>query len=294
MKKSKILTSLCIGVLSIASLFTFAGCNDHNDFNINAKEVYAISALSSVNYLVSKEVQSNSIMSVSQINSEEELVMKNCLTMFDDIVQGGKVEQTTIKNTEEEFADYHFVMNITTPSSQESVKLYYNEIETQTEVEIEDEKEEVEVSITLHGLLVVGQMKFDVEGKREFESEGDETESSIEMTTKSKTNNKNYVTIKQSVEYENGEYELEYEYKIYENEKLIQDTETEIEIENNKIELEYQIKTNEVLNETVYKITKGEVENTFDIYRTTGHEIVKIVATKTSTGYQLVLANNNV
>ena len=305
--KSKFLLMLCVFSLLFTSIFTFGACScaRRKRLDINAKNVYALSALSSVNYLLKNDVEgaestkytfmsddSNSERP-AQISEADLIGMKNCLTMFDSIIEGGKVEQTTTKNTETTgiLANYHFVMNISVPHTNGNIKLYYNETETETEKEIEDEKEESEVSTKLEGVMVVGTNQFDVVGEREFEKEGNEEESSIEFTTKSHTNPLNYVTIKQSVEIEDGEYELEYEYFIYENGILIQESETEFEIEGEKFELEYQLKTNGVLEETVFKITKGETLNTFNIFYTIGTKTEKISVSKTTTSYIFTYSN---
>lgn len=306
--KSKILSLLFACALLITSICTFSACScgKKNKFDINAKDVYALSAFSSANYLLKRETQTANLTSNYQtevtvdsrptaISSEDVKGMKNCLTMFDSIISGGKVEQTTTKNTEtaSNLANYHFVMSIAIPN-QENVKLYYNETETKTEREIEDEKEEVEVSTKLEGVMIVGATQFDVVGKREFESEGDEEESSIEFTTKSHANPLNYVTIKQSVESENGEYELEYEYSIFENGVLVQESETEFEMEDGRFELEYQLKANGVLEETVFKITKGETENSFNIFYNIGTKREKVAVVKTANGYQFTYSNGYV
>lgn len=305
MKKNKIMAFIGIVAILTTSLLTFGACKGSKPFNIDAKQIYAISAMTSVNYLLTKEQTPTSVnqMMVSDSNATQSRPadisdqdvdgMKICLTMFDSVIQGGKVDQTTVKNpmTTGEFADYNFVMNITVPGSTSVVKLYYNETETESNIEIKDEKEEVEVSTKLQGVMAVDELRFDVIGEREFEKEGDETESSISFTTKSKTNQDNYVVVEQTVEVEDGEYELKYEYEIYQGGNLIQDVETEIELENDKIELEYQLKDGQTLKETVYKISKGQDENTFVVKYLVNNNRQQINIIKTQNGYTFKYAN---
>lgn len=311
MKGKKLLSVLAVGALVAPLALCFAGCKKKDKkFDINAKEVYAVSAVSSVNYLMNLEQDSvgtkttnikyaNSLASATErplalSNSDVESI-KDCLELFDSAIESGKVSQTTAKNNNptDEFATYTFVMTINLPGLNESFKMYYNEVETKTNRKIEDEKEEVEVSTTLEGVMAVGENRFDMTGKREFEQEGNEKESSIEFTTKSRTNSQNYVVIEQSVEEENGETELEYEYQVFNNGTKVLDLETEIEFENDKIELEFKLKnlTSGMLEETLYKITKGNAKDAFNVSYTVNNATDTFVAQKTTTGYTFTYSN---
>ena len=310
MKGKKILSVLAASALIAPLALSFSGCKKDKKFDINAKEVYAVSAVSSVNYLMhmASEEPTVETTGVTYLNSNEQgsarpsaltdnnvAGIKDCLELFDSVIESGKITQTTTKNDNlsDEFANYTFVMTISLPGLNETYKMYYNEIETKTEREIEDEKEEVEVSTTLAGVMEVGDLRFDIVGKREFEQEGNEKESSIEFTTKSRTNSNNYVVIEQSVEEENGETELEYEYNVYKNGEKVVDLETEIEFENNKIELEFKLKdkTTGTLEKTIYKITKGSGENLFNIRYSVNGSTDTFTAEKTATGYTFIYSN---
>ena len=310
MKGKKILSVLAASALIAPLALSFTGCKKDNKFDINAKEVYAVSAVSSVNYLMHMASEESNIETtgVKYTDSTEQSSVrpkalsdsnvdgiKNCLELFDSVIESGKITQTTTKNENEteEFKDYTFVMTISLPGLNETYKMYYNEIETNTERKIEDEKEEVEVSTTLSGVMAVNDMRFDILGKREFEQEGNEKESSIEFTTKSRTNSQNYIVMEQSVEEENGETELEYEYNVYKNGEKVLDLETEIEFENNNIELEFKLKdkTTGTLEKTIYKITKGGDENLFKISYTVNGSTDTFIAEKTSTGYTFIYSN---
>lgn len=266
MKLKNILFAICGATLMPLTMLS-TGCGKPNEINVVAKDVYAMSALTSVNYL--KQMDESSSVALGNASSpvataRPEYIsetnvagVKSCLTMFESVIAGGGIKQTTTKNseTELEFSEYNFVMSITIPTTNETIKMYYNEIDSETEIEVEDEKQELEVSSTLAGVIVLGDSTYTVTGEREFETDGDETEATIEFTTKSSINPTNYIVVSQSVEND----EIEYEYKIYQNGVKVQDTEIEVENEDGKFELEFQLKdiSNGTLEKTKYKITKG-------------------------------------
>ena len=303
MKNKKLIVGLCATAMLVPFALGLSACSKDNKIDINAKEVYAVSAISSVNYLSSYETKkstlsSNELLATAEsrpTNLQDSNIqgIKNCLNLFDEVIQSGEINETTVKNTEsaENISEYNFVMTITLPGTNEVAKMYYNELETKTEKKIEDEKEESEVSTTLEGIMFFGENEFDVTGQREFETEGDETESTIEFTTKSKTNSGNYVKIKQSVEKENNEYEIEYEYKIYIDGKLVQETETEIENENEKIEVEFQLKNNGTKEKTIYKLKKGDAKNAFIVEYKINDTKDTINVEKLENGYKFAYSN---
>lgn len=298
------LSGVCVVALSIPLALGLNACKkdkDTNPFNINAKGVYALSAASSVNYL--KRIDESSSISASGVDasarpsiiqSDDLNGFRDCLELFDGVINGGNISQSTVKNTSEdaELKQYQFTMTINIPNF-EPMEMYYNEIETSTKREIEDENEEVEVSSTLSGVMLFDGSTFNISVKREFEHEGDEAESSTQFITYSSTNKSNYVVISQSVEAEDNEYEIEYKHDLYLNGSKVQSIETEIENENSKIEIEFKLKdlTSGALSTTSFKIQKGTNPNTYVIrYRSNGVSEV-INATQTSTGYTLEYSN---
>lgn len=152
-------------------------------------------------------------------------------------------------------------------------------------------EEETEVSTTLSGVMVFGDQKFDVTGKKEIETEGNEKETSIEFTTYSNTNPRNFVKIKQSVEVENGAQEVEYEYEIYENGEKAREFKLEIEDENGKTEVSFKMEIENVPEETEYKIIKGDVDGKFKIKYEKGKEKGFITVESVEGGYKLTYNN---
>lgn len=241
--------------------------------NTNSKEMYALSAISSAIYLQQGQEQSSVVQSMKAVKlaqtqtdkpaniTDEDLAgTESCLTMFGDIIKNNGYTQTVEKNTDssEELKKYNFVMTISIPnlSNIGTYKLYYDEIATETQVEIEDEETETEISTTLEGVLIANEAHFKVEGKKTIETEGNNTEYSIEFITYLDENN--YVVVEQSSE----NNELEYEYEIHKNGVKVQKIEIEFKKENDKTELEFElVNINSGIKEkTIYKIKSADNE----------------------------------
>lgn len=263
---------------------------------VNANDVYALSALTGAEYLAQTESGATGAAETTRpgvITDADVSGIKDCLNMFDDILAGGGISQNVAENTDKdgEFKDYPFVMTVTVGNTGITAKMYYKEVNTVTETEIDDGEEETEVSTTLSGVMVFGDQKFDVTGKKEIETEGNEKETSIEFTTKSQANPLNYVKIKQSVEVENGAQEVEYEYEIYENGEKAREFKLEIEDENGKTEVSFKMEIENVPEETEYKIIKGDVDGKFKIKYEKGKEKGFITVEAVEGGYKLTYNN---
>lgn len=300
--KKKIISIVCalalIGTMTAAltACDVKGGGGNAAKVKVNAKDVYALSALTGAEYLGQTESGATGAAETTRpgvITDADVSGIKDCLNMFDDILAGGGISQNVAENTDKdgEFKDYPFVMTITVGNTGISAKMYYREVNTVTKTEIDDGAEETEVSTTLSGVMVFGDQKFDVTGKKEIETEGNETETSIEFTTKSQANPLNYVKIKQSVEVENGAQEVEYEYKIYENGEKVREFKLEIEDENGKTEVSFKMEIENAPEETEYKIIKGDVDGKFKIKYEKGKEKGFITVEAVEGGYKLTYNN---
>ena len=300
--KKKIISIVC--ALALVGTMTAAltacdvkgGGGNAAKVKVNAKDVYALSALTGAEYLDQTESGATGAAETTRpgvITDADVSGIKDCLNMFDDILAGGGISQNVAENTDKdgEFKDYPFVMTITVGNTGISAKMYYREVNTVTKTEIDDGEEETEVSTTLSGVMVFGDQKFDVTGKKEIETEGNETETSIEFTTKSQANPRNYVKIKQSVEVENGAQEVEYEYEIYENGEKVREFKLEIEDENGKTEVTFKMEIENAPEETEYKIIKGDVDGKFKIKYEKGKEKGFITVESVEGGYKLTYNN---
>ena len=249
--KKKIISIVCalalIGTMTAAlTACDVKGGGNAAKVKVNANDVYALSALTGAEYLDQTESGATGAAETTRpgvITDADVSGIKDCLNMFDDVISGGGITQTVEKNEDVEglYKDYPFVMTVTVGNTGITAKMYYKEVNTVTETEIDDGVEETEVSTTLSGVMVFDGKEFEVSGKKEIETEGDEKETSIEFTTKSTTNPLNYVKIKQSVEVENGAQEVEYEYEIYENGEKVREFKLEVEDENGKTEVSFKM-----------------------------------------------------
>lgn len=300
--KKKIISIVCalalIGTMTAAltACDVKGGGGNAAKVKVNANDVYALSALTGAEYLAQTESGATGAAETTRpgvITDADVSGIKDCLNMFDDILAGGGISQNVAENTDKdgEFKDYPFVMTVTVGNTGITAKMYYKEVNTVTETEIDDGEEETEVSTTLSGVMVFGDQKFDVTGKKEIETEGNEKETSIEFTTKSKANPLNYVKIKQSVEVENGAQEVEYEYEIYENGEKAREFKLEIEDENGKTEVSFKMEIENAPEETEYKIIKGDVDGKFKIKYEKGKEKGFITVESVEGGYKLTYNN---
>lgn len=300
--KKKIISIVCalalIGTMTAAltACDVKGGGGNVAKVKVNANDVYALSALTGAEYLAQTESGATGAAETTRpgvITDADVSGIKDCLNMFDDILAGGGISQNVAENTDKdgEFKDYPFVMTVTVGNTGITAKMYYKEVNTVTETEIDDGEEETEVSTTLSGVMVFGDQKFDVTGKKEIETEGNEKETSIEFTTKSKANPLNYVKIKQSVEVENGAQEVEYEYEIYENGEKAREFKLEVEDENGKTEVSFKMEIENVPEETEYKIIKGDVDGKFKIKYEKGKEKGFITVEAVEGGYKLTYNN---
>lgn len=299
--KKKIISIVCalalIGTMTAAlTACDVKGGGNAAKVKVNANDVYALSALTGAEYLDQTESGATGAAETTRpgvITDADVSGIKDCLNMFDDVISGGGITQTVEKNEDVEglYKDYPFVMTVTVGNTGITAKMYYKEVNTVTETEIDDGEEETEVSTTLSGVMVFDDKEFEVSGKKEIETEGNEKETSIEFTTKSKANPLNYVKIKQSVEVENGAQEVEYEYEIYENGEKVREFKLEIEDENGKTEVSFKMEIENVPEETEYKIIKGDVDGKFKIKYEKGKEKGFITVEAVEGGYKLTYNN---
>ena len=300
--KKKIISIVCalalIGTMTAAltACDVKGGGGNAAKVKVNANDVYALSALTGAEYLDQTESGATGAAETTRpgvITDADVSGIKDCLNMFDDVISGGGITQTVEKNEDVEglYKDYPFVMTVTVGNTGITAKMYYKEVNTVTETEIDDGVEETEVSTTLSGVMVFDGKEFEVSGKKEIETEGNEKETSIEFTTKSKANPLNYVKIKQSVEVENGAQEVEYEYEIYENGEKAREFKLEIEDENGKTEVSFKMEIENVPEETEYKIIKGDVDGKFKIKYEKGKEKGFITVEAVEGGYKLTYNN---
>jgi len=305
--KKKIISMVCALALVGTMAAALTACDgkgggnggNKTNFNVNAKDIYALSALTGAEYLDRTDNGASGTAAATRpdvISDADVNGMKDCLNMFDDVISGGGITQTVEKNTDVDglYKDYPFVMTITVGNTGITAKMYYKELNTVTKTEIDDGVEETEVSTTLSGVMVFDGKEFEVSGKKEVETEGNEKETSIEFTTKSRTNPLNFVKIEQSVEEENGVQEIEYEYEIYENGRKAREFQLEIEDNNGRPEVSFKMKIENAFEDIEYKIVKGDADGKFRIRYENGKVKKYIDVEAVEGGYKLTYDNGYV
>lgn len=312
--------------LSLGAMACSAGGNDSGSgaggqtSAATAKEVYAVSAFSGANYLLNAEGLSSAgeigvftggelFAPVNMGTTDTTVVadkaaaterpsdytdesvngIKNCLEMFDSLIVNGGISQTVEKNPSDgEYGQYAFVMTVSTSGKQ--AKMYYNEVSSKTETEIDDDgEEEIEISTVLKGVIVLDGETFEVDGKKEIETEGDESEYSVEFVTKKDSGN--YVKFSYSTETERNENEVSYECEIYKNNSKVTEIEFEIKEENGKIEIKFELEKNGKGDGTEYKITKKEGSDKFDVRHEYNGKKSYVSVEKTADGYVFLYSN---
>ena len=255
-------------------------CGDNpSSATIDAQDFYAMAAISSVNYLQSNALATQSALNnastftdtstgdtsatsrPSSVSDEDVNNLASYMGMFRDMLASDTTEyftNTTVAETDEYYGEYNLKMTLSIPQingGQEQFVMYYKEIDTKTEQELDDDEVELEVDTKLQGIIVYGGSTFDVVGEREYEQEGNETEVSIEFTTRSRANSQNYITI----EHEKENNEIEYSYSIYQNGRLANETEVEFENERNEKSLELEFVNNSASGQdkVKYEITQN-------------------------------------
>ncbi len=324
--KKKVFTLAIVVTILTTPIVSLTACDPVNDNGgiRDARDLYAMSAVSSISYLSENSVtraatvgmrasgvtlaaprkltadEASQLARPTHIDEQDVEGIQNCLTAFDSILTGGGIDQTVKDNVSEDplFSDYQFAMTISFPANDAlSYTLYFNETGNYTETEVDDGEEEREETTTFAGVVAVENELFVVEGEREVEIEGKETETSIEFRTYKnvgtesvQADRSNYVVVSQSVERD----EIEYEYTFYKNGKKVQEIELEYEEDRRGAEVSFQIKdmATGVKNETEYEMRKGDTDGSFVVKLEKNGKRDTVTVTQLSpTSYQFRYSN---
>ncbi len=276
LKKKKFTTLFLSIVLGAFAMVGLTACGDKNGESQGyAQDFYAMSAISSFNFLqknVNSQTTANSQALTTRIQTEDAQNISEYMGMFQDMLAS---DTSNYYTNEEVAADdvyantYNFKMSLSVPSlngEQQDFVMYYNELYTDVEQEYDDDEVgfdeiELEINTTLSGIIVYDNAVYKVEGEREYEQEGNETEISIEF--KAYLNDMDYIL----VEHEMEDKEVEYQYTIFQNG---QESVTEVEFENErnskKLELEFENNSASGESEVKYEITQSSAdENVFNV-----------------------------
>lgn len=275
-----VVLSAVFGVFAMMGL-TACGGGDDGDPNY-AQNFYAMSAISSLNYLQKNaNTQISNASQVQRPTGMQEGDSQNIagyLGMFQDMLASETTDYYTNGevSADDQYAGiYNFKMTLSVPSlngQQQSFSMYYNEVYTSTEEEIDDNELELEIDTTLEGIIVSGDLIYNVVGQREYEQEGNESEISIEF--RAYINDTNYILI----EHEMEDNEIEYQYTIFQNGQRSV-TEVEFENERNRKQLELEFVNNSQSSQSRMKYEITQLANSDNVFNVRVLSAVDDVAT---------------
>ncbi len=222
---------------------------------------------------------------------------------LDNFLNEDNINVTAEANTSGEYADYanKLIVNCKDLSGATvQYVMYYNEVEDKnTPVEAKDVDDdddndsetdndndnETETYYTLNGVMVIDGQEYKLMGKRQVETETDETENEIMIRAYVDEAQGNYVEMKHEASVEEGENEVEYVYSIYQGGVLVEETaiEFENETEQDKTETEYTLEFRKGESKGVYTVereVKGnetEIKVMFNMDGKTGYFNIKEV-----------------
>lgn len=171
----------------------------------------------------------------------------------------------TVKESDNE--DYEVLMNITLvdiDGSSLEYEFYYNE------TVVDEEKS------TIDGIMIISGVTYFLEGEKEFEIDGDETEEELEL--KASLDEDNYVLLSYEIETETDEIEKEFKYSIYQNGELVRSIEIEFEEEEDETELKISFTENSTKRTYEFEIEDGEIEVKYEV-KVDGDTVLKSKAT---------------
>lgn len=302
-KKKKFITLGMVFALGAMSMVGLTACGNSRDGDSQyAQDFYAMSAISSFNYLqgLGNDMAINNTTETSTSTSIQEADEQN-IVEYMGMFKGMLASETTdyydngIVPADDTYAEqFSYVMTLNVPAINgepaQSFKMYYNEYYLSTESsdqqEIDDDDFELEINTRIQGILISGENMYAVTGEREYEQEGNETE--VEIWFRASIDTSNYIIVEH--EMEAGEYE--YQYTLV-NDGQVSTTEVEFENErgNKSLELEFETTTQTSQDKVKYEITQIS-ENEFNVKvkyasnNTETGESFKIIAT--ADGYQFV------
>lgn len=140
--------------------------------------------------------------------------------------------------------------------------MYYNVIDekVKTEIDDDDKTEETETTKKFVGVAVLDEVEFPFTSVIETKTEQDEYEEEMKFVIE--TGVDSYISVKQEIEKEDGEYEEENHYKVVENNLTIY--EFSIESEEEKVN-----------QETDVKLTLDGIKYKFEIYQKDGETFIE-------------------
>lgn len=334
--KSKLSLVLCFVAIICSLSIVLCACNlknsgKTNGAHLSVNEFYGVGSVTTVKLLGDSmpvmamntfSTLSNSTMESSQdsgLTSSSENIVKDQAETFnkyfsalDSFLGEDTINVSNQENTDEAYASYAKKLTINGKDIAGNdclYVMYYNEtLNADSSVVDEDDTQdgdknddEVESNYQLNGVLVVGEVTYTLAGERSSESEIDETEEELKIRAFLEADPNNYVEMTQEVSEEENEREIEYVYRVYNNNILVEETaiKFENEQEDGKAETEFELEFIKGDSVGKYKVEK-EIENgntkinvKYDIDGKVGDFTVAKIISADATTYEYTFTDNS-
>lgn len=248
-------------VMGLAACGSIEPKNSTYTFNSNSN-VLAFQAMSSVNLLSNNQSQVLETNRIKRMRDEHSTSMEQLepyLELFEQILTQSNGLEVVIEASD--LPQYETKQIFTMKDmfgNNVSYTMYYSNVSLESaddEDDEEDEDDENEMEFLIEGILITGDMTYQISGKREIEDD----EEKIEFTAK--LSETDYVKVVYKLEDE----ETKFSYRVYQQGELVNESVIKIEVEDDELKIELSYVSGDNYGEYEFKI---ENEN--------GEEIIKI------------------
>ncbi len=255
-KKSEKLFQTDEDILGFSALSSVTALNHLNDKNANLVEEVSFASYETFSNEVDEE----------EIEDYDLSLVENYLSLIKSLKdkQGFKVE--VVESDNDNYETLLIINLLDINNEQLDYQLYYNE------TIIDDEESKIE------GIMVVLDMTYHLQGKKEIEVDDEETEESLEL--KAYIDENNYVLLSYEIETEENEFEKEFKYSIYQNGKLIKSINIEFETEEDETEITLIFIEGSIKKEYEFEFEDDEIEIKIKVKNNEGTIINKKIKLK--------------
>lgn len=244
--------------------------NNDNSLTFTFENMYNYSAISGINML--NNVQKTTSLKKKQLTDNEKQDIITNLKMVENMLDGNLAKSEEEASDKEEYEKKYSITTTSLNNQQKEYLFYYNE----KILDNDDDDDDDEVNIELSGIVIMDNVTYVMNGKKEVEDDESEMEFKISL------DEENYVIIEQ--EFENDE--TEFGYSQYHNGKKIYETSIEYELDKNgKIEFEFEEKTQESKTKLKYEFITKKDGNKYIIIKEKNHEVTTIRVEVSEDGY---------
>lgn len=197
---------------------------------LSVNDFYGVGAVSTVKLLNNVDsgisLQSNEINSNNQNYKEYIKDFNKYFSSIDCFLGNSFISTTAVSNDNVNYSQYSYKLNVATTdllNNKNDFVLYYNESQS---IETDDIKES---NFILDGIMVYNGQEHRLLGERSASSGSQEMEEELRIRAFLNDTPNSYVEMEQEISNEQGEREIEYVYRVYSDNQLIEETAIEFE-----------------------------------------------------------------